>query len=35
MICPLEKQHSEALSFAWNCLMVIADMGMNYMLLYS
>jgi hypothetical protein len=20
MICPLEKQHSETLAFAWNCL---------------
>jgi hypothetical protein len=26
MLCPLEKQYSEALAFAQDCLMVIADM---------
>jgi hypothetical protein len=27
MICPLEKQHSETLVLAWNCLIIIADMN--------
>jgi RNA polymerase subunit RPABC4/transcription elongation factor Spt4 len=35
MICPLEKQHSETLAFAWNCLMIITDMDKSYMPLYS
>jgi hypothetical protein len=35
MLSPLEKQHPEALAFAWNCLMIIADMDMGYILLYS
>jgi hypothetical protein len=35
MICPLEKQPPETLAFAWNGLMIIADMDMGYMLLYS
>jgi hypothetical protein len=35
MICPLEKSPPEILAFAWNCLMIIADMDMGYMLLYS
>jgi hypothetical protein len=26
MLCPLEKQYSEALAFAQDCLMIIADM---------
>jgi hypothetical protein len=29
------KPHPEALAFALDCLMIIADMGMGYMLLYS
>jgi hypothetical protein len=35
MLCPLEKQHSETLAFAWNCHIIITDMDMGYMLLYS
>jgi hypothetical protein len=35
MLCPLEKQYSEALAFAQDCLMIIADTDMGYMLLYS
>jgi hypothetical protein len=35
MLCPLEKRHLETLIFAWKCLMIIADMNMSYMLLYS
>jgi hypothetical protein len=35
MLCPLEKPHPEALVFAQDWLMVIADMDMGYMLLYS
>jgi hypothetical protein len=35
MLCPLEKQHSETLALVWNCLMIITDMDMGYMLLYS
>jgi hypothetical protein len=35
MLCPLEKRHPETLVFIWNCLMIIADMDMGYMLLYS
>jgi hypothetical protein len=35
MLCPLEKQHPEILAFIWNCLMIITDMDMGYMLLYS
>jgi hypothetical protein len=35
MLCPLEKQHSETLAFIWNCLMIIADKDMGYMILYS
>jgi hypothetical protein len=34
MLCPLEKRHPEALAFASDCLRVIADMDMVYMLLY-
>jgi hypothetical protein len=26
MLCPLEKQHPETLTFAWSCFMDIADM---------
>jgi hypothetical protein len=35
MLCPLEKRRSEALAFAQDCLMIIVDMDMGYMLLYS
>jgi hypothetical protein len=35
MICPLEKSHPETLAFAQDCLTIIADMDMGYMLLYS
>jgi hypothetical protein len=35
MSCPLEKPYPETLAFTWNCLMIIADMDMSYMLLYS
>jgi hypothetical protein len=28
MLCPLEKRRSEALAFAQDCLMIIADMDM-------
>jgi hypothetical protein len=35
MICPLEKSHPETLAFISNCLMIIADMDMGYLLLYS
>jgi hypothetical protein len=35
MICPLKKPHPEALAFAPDCLMIIVDMDMGYMLLYS
>jgi hypothetical protein len=34
MICPLEKPHPEALAFAQDCFMIIADMDMGYILLY-
>jgi hypothetical protein len=34
MLCPLEK-HPETLAFIWNYLMIIADIDMGYMLLYS
>jgi hypothetical protein len=34
MLCPLEKPHSETLAFAQNCLTIIADMDVGYMLLY-
>jgi hypothetical protein len=35
MLCPLEKQRPETLIFIGNCLMIITDMDMGYMLLYS
>jgi hypothetical protein len=35
MLCPLEKQPSETLIFVGNCLMIIADMDMGYLLLHS
>jgi hypothetical protein len=35
MLCPLEERHFETLAFVWICLMIIADMDMGYMLLYS
>jgi hypothetical protein len=35
MLCPLEKPYPEALAFAQDCLMIIADMDMGYMLLNS
>jgi hypothetical protein len=35
MICPLEKPHHETLALAQDCLMIIVDMDMGYMLLYS
>jgi hypothetical protein len=35
MLCPLEKPHSDTLAFAWNCLMIVADVDMGYLLLYS
>jgi hypothetical protein len=35
MLYPLEKPHPEILAFAWNCLMIIANMNKGYMLLYS
>jgi hypothetical protein len=34
MLCPLEKQCPEALIIIGNCLMIIADIDMVYMLLY-
>jgi hypothetical protein len=35
MLYPLEKPHSETLALAQDCLMIIADMNMGYMFLYS
>jgi hypothetical protein len=35
MLCPLEKPYPETLTFAWNCLMIITNMDMGYMLLSS
>jgi hypothetical protein len=35
MLCPLEKRHPETLAFAQDCLMIITDMDMGYMLLCS
>jgi hypothetical protein len=35
MLCPLEKSHPKTLAFAWNGLMIITNMDMGYMLLYS
>jgi hypothetical protein len=35
MLCPLDERHFETPDFVWICLMIIADMDMNYMLLNS
>jgi hypothetical protein len=35
MLYPLEKPYPETLAFAWNCLMIAADMDMSYIILYS
>jgi hypothetical protein len=35
MLYPLEKPHPETLALAQDCLMIIVDMDMGYMLLYS
>jgi hypothetical protein len=35
MLCLLEKQHPETLAFAWNCLVITADMDIGYIILYS
>jgi hypothetical protein len=35
MLYPLEEPYSETLSFAQDWLMVIADMDMGYIILYS
>jgi hypothetical protein len=35
MLCPLEEPHSEAFAFTQDCLIIITDMDVGYMLLYS
>jgi hypothetical protein len=35
MLCPLEKPYPDALAFVQDCLIIIVDLDMGYMLLYS